>query len=157
MTTAESRALYTLASFLLGPCEQEKRHHLVPLVSQEEALAALEYLVSRKSPTGGVYSHGTAELREKWNAKFEQVEPAKKTGLFHVVWAIHPLDSRKYRLLWITDVSTNNGRPASSDILAIVRIANEMQQDIQHVVVSAENEEDAIKVVMRNYEGDWTK
>lgn len=86
MTTAESRALYTLASFLLGPCEQEKRHHLVPLVSQEEALAALEYLVSRKSPTGGVYSHHTDELREKWAARFGQVEVDSVKALYQKIY-----------------------------------------------------------------------
>lgn len=84
MTTSESRALYKLASFLLGPCEQEKHHRAktidgAPLVSQSDALAALEYLVSRKSPTGGVYSHDPAELREKWQARFGQVEAEEVT------------------------------------------------------------------------------
>lgn len=79
MTTAESNALYRLASFLIGPCEAQKRHSGADVTTQEEALAALEYLVSRKSPTGGVYSHAPAELREKWNAKFGQVE-AEEVG-----------------------------------------------------------------------------
>lgn len=74
MTTAESNALYRLASFLLGPCEAQKRHSGDDVTTQEEALAALEYLVSRKSSTGGVYSHDPEELREKWATRFGQVE-----------------------------------------------------------------------------------
>ncbi len=78
MTTAESRALYRLASFLLGPCDQERRHlHSsggAQDVSHKEALESLEFLFSRKAEVGGVYSHGTAELRDKWQARFGQVE-----------------------------------------------------------------------------------